>query len=319
MNPLSGRSSLRRGFAAAVFLLVPLAVGSAAAQEEVDRTIRSSPTGSVEVYNPSGSVVVTGWNRPEIHVVGRLGRGTERLEIQGGPENTTIRVVLERGRSEGSDLTIRVPAGKNVLVRTTSGDVEIRETTGEVEATSVSGDLDVEGSLRAVRVHTTSGDVEVTGNVRGTTEARSVSGDVRVGANTNELQAESVSGEVIVEGRIPLVRAATVSGNGKARVTGLKRFAFQSVSGELELGADPQPRAVIDVQSHSGNIVVGLPRGFAAAFKANTFSGSIRNGFSAATAAAQGPGPGRELRFSTGGESLVTVNTFSGMIRLMPE
>ena len=300
--------------------LAGLALGATAAraQEAVNRTVPSAPTGLVEVYNPSGSVRVVGWDTPEIRVTGELGRGTERLEVEGGPENTTIRVVLPRSGHNigGSDLEIRLPSGKRLVVRSTSADVAVSRVSGDVTVTSVSGELDVEAASPTVRLTTTSGDVRVTGTAGESLEASSVSGDVEVAATAPAISARSVSGDLRVTTGAERITANTVSGDARVGGSRIQVLSFESVSGNLTLEGALQRGATVNVQSHSGDVEVALPAAVSADFQVSSFSGDISTAFGGEVRRTNRYAPGRELRFSTGDGGLVSIKTFSGNVRL---
>ena len=54
----------------------------AVADEQVNKTIDASPDGYVEIYNTSGSIEVTGWDRDEIEIKGTLGDSVEELVVE---------------------------------------------------------------------------------------------------------------------------------------------------------------------------------------------------------------------------------------------
>ncbi|MGQ4514869.1 DUF4097 family beta strand repeat-containing protein [Streptomyces sp. DW26H14] len=87
---------------------------------------------------------------------------------------------------------------RDLQADTTSGDITVGSITGQITARSVSGDIDValyQG--RDAVVETTSGDVnmQVTSRASGSVRARSVSGDVRLpGAGHLNVHAHTVSG-----------------------------------------------------------------------------------------------------------------------------
>jgi DUF4097 and DUF4098 domain-containing protein YvlB len=290
----------------------------------------------VEIVNVAGSVRVIGWDRPEIRITGTLGRGTDRLAVDGGPGQTSIRVILARGgrNTQGSDLEIRVPTRKDVNVQTTSADIDVRSVVGglvlsstsgnlevggsprEVTAGSTSGDVGVSVSTRTVKASTTSGDVTVGGTVRESIAAKSVSGDVRVEAGTPELAAETVSGNLTVANVGRRASASTVSGDVSIRGGKMQYFSFESVSGNLRFSGELLPGAAFKVESHSGDIDLAFPPGVAADFEVTTFSGDIMNAFGPGPQRTNRYSPGSELRFSTGNGGLVAVRTFSGNVRL---
>ncbi|HEV2132386.1 MAG TPA: DUF4097 family beta strand repeat-containing protein, partial [Longimicrobiaceae bacterium] len=164
------------------FLALLLAGGEAAAQRAINERIPVSPTGEVEIHNLSGSVRVSGWNRNEVQVTGTLGQGVERLEISEG-DPMRIRVVLPREARNvrGTDLEIRVPARRDVNVRTVSANIDVEDVQGNVQARSVSGQVRVGGSSQSV-------------------DAESVSGNVEISANTPQVRAKTVSGMLRLNG-----------------------------------------------------------------------------------------------------------------------
>lgn len=323
-------------------LLAALLVFGAApalAQRDIDERLATAPGGDVEIVNTAGTVTVRGWDRDEIQVGGTLGQGAERLAVEGGRERTVIRVVVPpRTRNvRGTDLEVRVPAGKRVTVRTVSAEVEVRGITGPVATRTTSGDVDVSGTPAAVsaastsgnvqvdvatagrvRASSTSGDVEVRGTVRGGVEVESVSGDVELSATTPEVRATTVSGDLRLGGVSERVAASTVSGDADIRDSRIQYGSFETVSGDLTFEGSLQRGAAFNIQSHSGEVELILPSDTAADFELTTFSGTLQSGFREAAPRASGDRRGREFRATLGGGgALVTVKTFSGDVKLV--
>jgi DUF4097 and DUF4098 domain-containing protein YvlB len=321
-------------------ILVPLMLAlhacEAAGQEEIDQTIPSSATGQVEITNVSGSIRVIAWDRNEIRVTGTLGRGTERLAVEGGRDRTTIRVVIPQNSRNvrETELEVRVPARKDVTVRGVSASVEVEGVTGGVSASSTSGDVSVTGSprlvsanstsggveldvnTRTVRAHTTSGDISIAGRVQESVEVNSTSGDVEVTGSVPEVSSETVSGNLSISGVSRRASAATVSGSVSIEDATVQFLSFESVSGELHFSGNLLPGAAVNAESHSGDITLQLPGNTAVDFKLNTFSGDIENQFGPAAQRTSRYSPGRELSFSTGRNGVVAARTFSGTISL---
>jgi DUF4097 and DUF4098 domain-containing protein YvlB len=321
-------------------LLVPLLASlyacEAVGQEQVNETIPSSATGQVEVQNIAGSVRVTGWDRNEIRITGRLGEGTERLAVEGGRDRTVIRVVVPNGRRNvrNSELEIRVPMQKDVTVRTTSAVIEIDGVVGGLSATSTSGNVDISGSprqvtaastsgnvdvdatTRVVRANTTSGNIRISGTAQQSVAAKSVSGEVQVDARTPELSTETVSGNLEVNGVSRRASANTVSGDATIRGSRMQYISFESVSGNLHFDGDLVSGAAVNIESHSGSVQLSLPSNVRVNFKLNSFSGDIENAFGPSAQRTSRYAPGRELSFSTGQDGVVAVRTFSGDITL---
>jgi DUF4097 and DUF4098 domain-containing protein YvlB len=323
-------------------VLTSLLLGAAPlqAQERIDERVRAAATGRVEVVNTAGSVSVTAWDRNEVHVTGTLGRGAERLELSSEGDAVIIRVVLPRNARniEGTDLQVRVPARRDVLVRTVSAEIAMAGVTGVVELQSVSGDVRVSGNPAEVTARSTSGGLEIGVGRTRRVVAASVSGDIRVrGEVQQNVEAEAVSGDVTVQARTPQVRAKAVSGtvevrspaervvassvSGQVRVFGdaMRSAEVETVSGSVLLEGAPARGANVNINSHSGQVDLRLPRNVAAEFEVRSFSGNIRNGFGPDAERTSRYAPGRELRFTAGqGGARIVVRTFSGSVNLTP-
>src|SRR5262245_34882208 len=101
--------------------------GAAFAEGTVNESRDVSPECAIHVENVAGSVRITGWDRAQVEVTGKLGQGTERLDVTGGGDQLRIEVVLPKGRNQnvrGSDLEIQVPRRARLSVNTVSASVD---------------------------------------------------------------------------------------------------------------------------------------------------------------------------------------------------
>ncbi len=272
----------------------------ALAQQTIDQTRPAQPDGLVFVDNLSGSVKVSGWDRAEVQVTGTLGRGTERLDFTSEGRKTVIKVVLPKHAShvDGSDLTLRVPAGSALDLSTVSADVEVSGVKGRVAPKTVSGNITVQDSPSQVRAETVSGEVKVTGECP-EVKASSVSGTVTVKGASGRVSGSSVSGDVVVEaGALREAEASTTSGDVK-------------ITGGLEKNGQ------LEVSTVSGDVTITLPAATSADFRVSTFSGGITSDFGGEARSEEEHGTGKKLAFSTGGGAHVSVSTFSGSVKLL--
>jgi len=278
-----------------------LACTAALAQEEIDE--RRSVEGPVDlsIENTSGDVTVRGWDRNEVEITGTLGKNVERLEIVSDEDNFSIRVVQPKGwrnRVGATELNVRAPVASDVRVQAVSSDVEVREVAGELNLRTVSGDITVRDAQDDAELETVSGDIEAKGSV-GELEAKTVSGDIFASSITDSAELETVSGEIVVEGEgIDSLECKLVSGNIK----------FEGTLGES---------ADVELECHSGNIVITLPEYTSASFDCETFSGGIHNAFGVDAEKKSKHGSGRILRYEQGGgDADVEMKTFSGNITI---
>lgn len=124
------------------------------------------------------------------------------------------------------EFTLKVPNGIELQVHTVAGDVLVRGIRGVISAASVSGD------------------VEVTDVVAPALEARTVSGNVTLrGVDAAEVDGGTVSGDVLYAGRIQ------AQGD----------YAFETLSGDVELRIPPGTNADLSGSTFSGSIESDLP------------------------------------------------------------
>jgi len=286
------------------------------------RTVRLGRTGTFELSNVSGNVVVTGGNGDDVRIeaVKRVrARGGEsdakslldemRIEVTELPNRVEVRTIYPQNRRNYSgsvDYTIAMPAGANATVKTVSGDVRVTNVKGELRTESVSGNVVTTGAARLSYVKSVSGNIEVSDAAGDPTLSISaVSGNINIRAlKTRALELNSVSGDVTATNvTCERATAKTVSGNVEYEGPLVK-------AGRYEMGA------------HSGNvrIIVTATTGFE--LEATTFNGDVRSDFPLTLRAGMDEGTGsrrrpfnRSIRGSYGDAgAIVNVKSFSGDI-----
>lgn len=162
-----------------------------AAAQDFKKSYSLGAGGQIRISNISGNVSVRGYNGSEVIVTGtRKGRDQEKVEIEdqssGSAVDIGVRYPRECNCEASVDFEVQVPRSVRFdydRISSVSGNVDLADVTGKVEASSVSGN---------VRVREVSGQVS----------ASSVSGNVEVDVNqldgSDDLQFSSVSGNVNV-------------------------------------------------------------------------------------------------------------------------
>lgn len=267
----------------------------------IDTTVAFSPDGTIDLSNLSGDIIVTGWSRREVHIKATSERSNLDLDI------SSSRISLEiegRGswgsRSRGETrYEVSVPRGARVIARSTSGDVTLRGTGGEVDAGSTSGDVLVEDAARRIELSSVSGDV--TGRaLKGTIEATSVSGSVEVENAEGEVHAGTTSGDVVL-----------------TNVTS-RDVEASTTSGEITFSGDLAADGRYEFHSHSGTVQLTIPASVNARFSVETFSGELDSAFpitlQPGDRSSRRP---RRFEFTVGnGGARVIAETFSGDLEI---
>jgi DUF4097 and DUF4098 domain-containing protein YvlB len=281
----------------AVLLAAPLL--AAGGGERVDARRPAAADAVVTIDGAGGALRIVGWDKGEVWVTGTLGAGAEGLELSGPRDRVDVEVdTLGHPDSVKSDLEIHVPAGARVQVSVMSADITFTGVSGTVDADTVAGDISVTGSAREVTLE-------------------SVNGSVTAACACARAHVESVNGAVTVTGGHGEIEASTV--NGALTVTGGKfeRTRLETVNGRITFDGELLPRATLSAESVGGSIELRLPAGADAHFKANTFSGSIRNEWGEEGRRTSKYTREQELSFTAGsGGASVDVQTLSGDVIL---
>ncbi|MBL9006942.1 MAG: DUF4097 family beta strand repeat protein [Myxococcales bacterium] len=142
-------------------------------------------------------------------------------------------------------LRLLLPEGSRVDVRSASGDVQVAGVKGDVAITSESGEISVKDA-QAAKLTSVSGDIELH-EVRGAIDAKTTSGALNIqGEIRQALRYTSVSGDLTLSGPCRLatckITAETVSGNVLLARRGEHALAIRlrSHSGEIS-GAEGLP------------------------------------------------------------------------------
>jgi DUF4097 and DUF4098 domain-containing protein YvlB len=285
------------------------------------RTVQLGASGQLDVQNVAGDIVVSRGSGTaatiEIVKTARARTAAEAREMLG-----LVNVVVNEraGRAEvradypqgqGRDrrrntsvtvaFTITAPAGTSVTAKSVSGNVSVKDLSGEVAIESVSGDVTIENASRVAAAKTVSGDVRIT-------NAMLDSG----------LEASSVSGDVVLNrARATRLTLATVSGTVSAQDVDCPRVELQAVSGDVDYSGRLARGGRYELTSHSGNIRLSPAGDTGFELTANSFSGSVRSDLPLKTQSGddQPGGRRRTVRGVFGdGSAVLDLTSFSGNI-----
>lgn len=284
--------------ACAAVLTLPLFAHAAT----VDEHRAASAQGSVEIDNVAGSIDVQGWDKSEVAVTGSIGKDVERVEVTGGGDRTSIRVVLPHGHNWGmhdgeADLVIHVPANSSIRASLVSSDFKVSAVRGGLELRTVSGNISGEGG-GDVRANTVSGSIHLRAAAAKMVEIKAISGDI-----------EFTGGNADIE-------ATTVSGDARLNLGIVSRARFKTVSGDFSASLGAATNAQIEGESVSGDIKLEFTGTPDADYDIQTLSGEIDNCFGPKPVESR-HGPGSRLNFKTGDSGArIRVSSNSGEVRL---
>lgn len=291
-----------------LLLAAALLAPSALAQTAINETRPLDARGRVDISNVKGRIEVRAWERNEVQVTGTLGKGVERLDIDGSGSQLSIEVRYPRssgwggGKTGPTDLVVMVPVRADLDIESVAASVQVSGVaSGELSINSVSGSVVVAAAPRKADVETVSGNATLT-------------------LNSDDVDVTTVSGNILLRGRLSGdIDAETVSGRIEVNVNGerVRDLSASTVSGRAEITTALAPGGKISLESVSGDLLLRLPRDVSAQVSGESFSGSLK---ATGVTIEKRRGPGSS--FSTtygGGSGRVSVETFSGSAEVRVE
>ena len=297
-----------------VSFIAMLAAFPVLAATPVNETRPLDATGQVHISNVKGSIIVRTWNKPEVRVTGSLGKGAEKLEIDGDASSIDIEVKFPNnstgwnlwGRSgnkmEPTVLEVTIPQRASLDIESVSANVDVQQMAG-----------------RKLSVSSVSAPIVVTASSPGQADFENVSGDITLRITSADVEASSVSGDVKLGGGLNgRVDLETVSGNITLLAQPLSKLNANTVSGDVDLKAGLKPGGTINIESLSGEVGLNLLRNSGARVHVETFSGGIHS--PSGKVQEEEHGPGKSLDTTLGdGRGQINVESFSGDVTITVE
>lgn len=239
-------------------LALPLAVAAVYLQGS-DTSIAVSPGARLEFSRYRGDISIGTWDRNEVRVAG-AGGAREGWDIRVSGSTVVIGSGSGRGSRSPRGYSVTVPAWMDLRLVGMSGDVTVEGSEGRIEVETFQGDIVVTGG-RDVSLRTASGDIRLAG-ARGRVVLATVSGDVEVSGAEGTIEAQAVSGDIRLRGiRSEDVVATTVSGDIEYSGSLVRggRYRFSAHSGDITVRVPAGAGLVVDVSTFSGGFESEYP------------------------------------------------------------
>jgi len=287
-------------------LLIALSAGSLTAQtmRKVEYRAALDGRGNLRIWNMSGSIRVTGWDKDSVAVSGAV-PADQRFGCGGGAAGVKCAVDLAArydGIEPGSTLMFMVPRRIQLWVKSSSADILVNNFEGDLEAYSVSGRIRVEGRVQTLAVETMAGAVDVP-------------------ASSVTLRAKTAGGPISITGDVEDAQVRSVTGNIAISHSRVQRGSFESISGNTIWRGTVLPGAGLEFGSHSGTIELRLSPATGGDIAVSTFAGSVKSEFGPATFVRARDLKGRELQVALPGttDARITIRNFKGSTLLLKQ
>jgi hypothetical protein len=279
---------MRKHQHAGLVVAAVLLSASALAQKRQQFTAQLNAGSSISIINSNGSIMVLPARTPGALSISALPHSTKvEVNFQKGSNRLLAQShVLQEGTSEETrvDYEVLVPAGSNIVLRTSRGPIDVD---------GVMGDIACDGESAIVKIRN-GGDGQV--------HVRTVDGPITL-ANVKKAHVEIVT----VGGDISL-----------QSVTGLS-VSVSTAKGAINYQGDFAGGGLYAFSTHSGDIHITMPAATSVEMTAQSVKGSVDDAFSLKPIEHPAFGITHGKAFagtSNGGTSSVKLRSFSGKIRL---
>ncbi|CAN7191963.1 DUF4097 family beta strand repeat-containing protein [Pseudoxanthomonas sp. LjRoot143] len=298
---------MRTYYSFSLLLAAALLAPPVLAQTAINDTRPLDARGRVDISNVSGRIEVRGWERNEVQITGTLGKGVERLDIDGSREQLNIEVRYPKSNWGGNKagpthLVVMVPVRADLDIESVAASVDVSGVApSELSISSVSGSVVAAAAPRKADVETVSGSATLT-------------------LNSEDVDVSTVSGSIVLRGRLNGdIDAETVSGRIEVTVNGerIRDLSATTVSGRAEVSTALAPAGEISMESVSGSLLLRLPKDVSAQVTGESFSGGLK---ATGVTIEKRRGPGASFSTTYGsGSGRVSLETFSGSAEVRVE
>jgi len=158
----------------------------------------------VTIHNPTGTVTVRAWTKPEVMVVAR--RATARVEVDTEQNANRVEIMTRQIPDNASpsdlraDFEISVPEDAELQIHNDSGGVNVSNVLGDMNVETIGADVALEDAAGYLTVKTVEG-AFLCSRCAGRIEASSISGNFRfIDVRSYHVRAQTSEGNIFFNG-----------------------------------------------------------------------------------------------------------------------
>jgi DUF4097 and DUF4098 domain-containing protein YvlB len=270
-------------------VLTLLATNAGAAEKVLDRTFDVPAGGRLSVDVDGGTVTVSGTDANKVVVRMRAQGSDDRLaklkwSVDRDAQGVTVvskREPADKWFDWGSNLqmsvTVEVPRAYNVDLRTSGGNLDVKNLNGTAVGRTSGGSIGVESVRGEVRMRTSGGSVRARA-VEGPVELETSGGTIVANEIAGGLRAHTSGGGIRIEQRSGSIDAQTSGGSITIDMAGSNEGIVAKTSGgSITLKIPGTTNAVLNASTSGGRVSSNLPLMNGETTK-NSLRGTINSG-----------------------------------------
>lgn len=261
MRSLSNIANKTAGLFGAVALLAALAASGGRA-EDLERTVPIEAGGQLEIELSAGSIEVETHSLPEVQIDARTSGWASRA-VRFSLEYDEDEVRLTGFRSSwipglGPGRVVvraRIPELFSVDLRTSGGDVDVAEVTGEVEVETSGGEIELHQIVGEIEVETSGGSIKGS-EIRGDLAAETSGGSIHLSEVEGNVEVETSGGSIRIRDVDGRVQAQTSGGSISARFAGAPAGELKTSGGSIRVQLPPNQGVDLEAQTSGGRVTI---------------------------------------------------------------
>jgi hypothetical protein len=237
-----------------------------------DTSEKSFPVGLNGVLymeTDGADIKIETWDKNEVYIYIEKRGDKERIENYRIAYSATPGRVEIYGKSErhfwnwgnfSITFTIKVPKQFNPEIRTSGGDIAIKDITGKILTKTSGGDIQINNCVGENNVITSGGDITIS-KITGDLKANTSGGGIKLREITGKIDAETSGGDIEAE----------VIGENKG-------IYLHTSGGDIDIYVSSEIKGDINCSTSGGSVSMNVPGIFSGETKDNKINGTLNGG-----------------------------------------
>lgn len=252
-----------------------------------EKTFNVKSGDNLKVITDIGDVIVRAWNRDEVGIkIYGDSDAKRRMEFSFDQDENSVKVI---GEKEGGKLfgwfsrvdlkyEINVPGAFNIELKTSGGDVVVKNIEGKLNLKTSGGDIYTKNTSGEIYGATSGGDIVLV-NFTGNAEVATSGGDIKANASEGNLYASTSGGDIDLKASEGEVVAKTSGGDIVLHYQG-ENYGIKLVTsgGDIDVVLPPDFSADVNIRSSGGDLVTNFGKNKMSKISKSKLEGKFNDG-----------------------------------------
>ena len=227
-----------------------------------EKNFTITPGKRLIVKTSSGDISISTWDKPEVYIK-ILGneRAARKVDFTFNATDEFIEMIAEGDNNFsffGNNIQLRyeitVPQNFNSKIKTSGGDIHLKDLTGIQSVNTSGGDVRAYSIVGDLDIHTSGGDIYIK-NCKSKNVLKTSGGNIDVRDFSEDLTCSTSGGDITLFGKDSKIDAHTSGGNIRVNYSGEnKGMDLSSSGGDITIKVPDNFNASVNLKSSGGDI-----------------------------------------------------------------